>query len=200
MINIKLKPAEEYSDGELLYMLLSGIDSANFEARYDQGLFKKYLEGDIEGLDEKTIMEMRALKVLFSLGYPEDHMGTYLYKALIARMCLDLQRIDEENLVKKSKDILLEYSDAFSNPYHVVARDERDIGIKSFHRYVNDAISNIDYSKADPILAFDIYDGLPNELSISENAYVIATYMLGIREVKQQVKMPYIKAIYSDDK
>ena len=198
MINIELKPAADYSDGELLYMLLTGIDDANFEARWDQGLYQKYLAGDIENFDEKTMLEMKTLELLLRLGYPENHMGTYLYKALIAHMCLRLMNIDSDNFVKESKEVLLEYADAFSTPYHTVARNERDLGIKSFHRYVNDAISKVDYSKTDSKLAFDIYDGLPDELSISENAYAIATHMLGMRETKHSVKMPYIKSIYSD--
>ena len=203
MINIKLKPVEEYSDGELLYMLLAGIGDANFEARWDQGLYQKYLAGNTADFDEKTMLQMKALEMLLQLGYPEDHLGTYLYEALIANMSLklqNLQKYDSESFVKESKKLLLEYADGFTKPYRLVAREERDMGVKTFHRYVNDAISKVDYNKADPALAFNIYDGLPNELSMSENAYAIATYMLGVREVKHQAKMPYIKSIYSDDK
>ena len=200
MVDIKLKPAEEYSDGELLYLLMTGTDGANFEARYDQGLYQKYCNGETEEFSETTKLEMKCLDMLLKLGYPYDELGTYLYKSLIAKMYMDLERLDEKEFIQKSKDLLVLYADPFSKPYFKISRLDRDLGVKKFHLYINNVLKKIDYSKTDPVLSFNIYDGLPEELSVSENAYAIATYMLGKRYVPHKAKMPYVKTLYNGDK
>lgn len=187
-------------DEKDLKNVLNGSSYATFCAKNDRGIYREYKNGDIEKLTEEEIKEMQALSVLENLGYPMDELGTYLYKEVIvyARDEIDGYNRRKEEDKEKAKDLLINLEDAYSNLYHMIAREDLEMGIKSFHICIWRAVQEIDDSKIDRELAEKIFGKNPIPLTYGAQAFKIASYLskkymikYDGAKVKQLLNVPY---------
>lgn len=127
---------------------------------------------------------IEVLDLLAKLGYPMDLVGTYLYKDMILiakNYLLDIQ----DDQVQKNQ-LLAQMQSPYSQFYFDIARNDLDIGIKTFHEYVNEAIENIQYNKADSILMQEIYPIKANEIPVGKNAFLLSQYLVNKQKTEKQ--------------
>lgn len=146
----------------------------------DYKIYKQDPDYIRKGQDES----IDALNLLNNLGYPMDLVGTHLYKdmILVAKDKL-LTAFDDDVLKSQLKE---EMESPYSQFYFDIARNELDIGIKTFHSYIAQAVDNIDYNRVNENLSQAIYgDDSNSQISVLKNAYLIADY-LAKEEVNRQ--------------
>lgn len=137
----------------------------------------RYKSGKISEITEIEQLKMETLDLLESLGYPMDELGTYLYKDVIMSIREQLDVVETREDVKKSASILEEAKSAFSQLYFNLARNERDIGVKEYHRILSRSLSKVDYKKASPELLYKVYGNFPFDMDYGENAFTLANYL-----------------------
>ena len=152
-----MKLLNKYDDYDPLYLVISGVSYAVHVSDCDRKDFCNYKLGDTEGLTNEKKREMDVLLLLENLGYPMDELGTYLYKNLIIEVIKYLDNVSTRQDIINCKYFLAKLKDFFSDIYLNLARFELEMGIKTFHKTILEAISNIDYSKADKNLIYEIY-------------------------------------------
>ena len=159
--------------------VLNGSSYAAFCAKNDREIYHEYKSGETEKLTVEEIKEMQALSVLEDLGYPLDELGTYLYKEVIAhaRDEMDGYNRRKEEDKEKAQALLIDLEDAYSNFYHMIAREDLEMGIKSFHICIWRAVQEIDDSKIDRELAEKIFGKNPIPLTYGAQAFKIASYL-----------------------
>lgn len=136
----------------------------------------KYKNGKIV-LTEEEQMSMDTLDLLESLGYPMDEFGTYLYKDVIMSIRQKLGNIQTRSDIKDSKNILEEAKSPYSQLYFNLARNERDIGVKEYHRIMLNSFKKIDYEKASSEVLYKVYGNIPFGMDYGENAFTLATFL-----------------------
>ena len=137
----------------------------------------RYKNGNISDISEIEQLKMETLDLLESLGYPMDEFGTYLYKDVITTIREQLGVVETREDVRRSASILDEAKSAFSQLYFNLARNERDIGVKEYHRILSQSLSKVDYKKASPELLYKVYGNFPFEMDYGENAFTLANYL-----------------------
>lgn len=174
-----------------------GRSYAKLLAREDMELYRKYNIGDTAEFSEHQLRNMEVLNVLEKLGYPQTELGTYLYKELVMSAFDKIKDFNRKIDKDKAEDLLKEMNDAFSSFYVQVARDDMEIGVKSFHLYIGKAIDRIDESKIDSQLAEKIFGKNPVESNYGVQAFKIASYLskkymikYNGRKVKRLANMP----------
>ena len=65
----------------------------------------------------------------------------------------------------------------FSQLYFNLARNERDMGVKKFHRIIERALSKINYENATSETLYKVYGNFPFEMDYGENAFTLANYL-----------------------
>lgn len=197
----------ENIDEKDLKTVLNGSSYATFCAKNDRELYREYKSGKTEELSELEVKEMQVLSVLENLGYPMDELGTYLYKEVIvyARDEIDGYNRRKEEDKEKAQDLLINLEDAYSNFYHIIARDDLEMGVKSFHIYIWRAVQEIDDSKIDKDLAEKIFGKNPVSLTYGAQAFKIASYLskkymikYDGAKVKQLLNVPYEDRLKGD--
>ena len=129
---------------------------------------------------KETSDEMAILQTLDKLGYPMNENGTYLYKEMIVKVVNDLNKnVDREELHSN-------ISDNFSQFYVDVARNELDIGIKSFHSEIAKAVSKIDEKNVDIGLKDEIFNIGTIVTDYKENAFIIGNYIHKNKTVEKE--------------
>lgn len=140
-------------------------------------------------MTEEKSLEMTVLYVLQNLGYPMDKLGTYLYKNVITSVIYILK----EEPMKKSK-LLTQLEDPFSFFYFNLARNELDMGVKTFHSYIEKSILEIDNEKIDKTLCSQIYNFHQEDIDYGQNALLIGHFIFKcMNTVKQEI--PKIKML-----
>ncbi len=112
--------------------------------------------------------ELEILEFLDNLGFPINEVGTYYYKDLIIRI---LALLDEGISVEEISQALEE---PYSQLYFDVARNELDVGIKSYNGIINLAFEGIDISKANPDLLKIIVEKMNDAISNYQLPLIIA--------------------------
>lgn len=171
---------KDYTDNQRIMFSLHEIDFFIEELYNDKKRYKKYCEGNLQNASEEKIQEMQVLSLLEKLGYPMDEMGTYLYKNMVIKISNHLKEVKSQKEISDCKNLILDLKDGFSQFYLDVARNDLDIGVKTFHKCLERAISKIDYSKADPILIWKVYGNVNEEMDYGEHAFIIGAYVSGI--------------------
>ena len=82
----------------------------------------------------------------------------------------------------------------FSQFYIDVARNDLDVGIKTFHSHIEDAFTKVNLSKADPSLLFELCHNSSNNINYGEYAFIICQYLTTKKvsdkqQVVKQIKM-----------
>ena len=137
----------------------------------------RYKNGNISDISEIEQLKMETLDLLESLGYPMDEFGTYLYKDVITTIREQLGIVETREDVRITTSILDEAKSAFSQLYFNLARNERDIGVKEYHRILSKSLSKVDYKKASPELLYMVYGNFPFEMDYGENAFALANFL-----------------------
>ena len=173
-----IQSVKEFSKEKQFEMFMQGTSFAMYEANRDKNNYEKYKTVGKEELSEETIIDMTILEVLQNLGFPMDRLGTYLYKDMIREIYDKLENMKTIKEVYQYKTLLNELGNIYSSFYLQIAREWKEIGIKSFHIYIQNAIDKIDETKASQTLLNDIYDNNWNKKNYGIDAYKIAAYTL----------------------
>lgn len=167
----------------------NGLTYAMRVVKKNRELYKKYSNNIEVTLSDEQMKHMEVLETLENLGFPMDEVGTHYYKDVILSICDDINN-EESNLV-------YELDNMHSNLYHMIARDEYDMGTKVFNAYINGAIERIARERADKDLMCSIfgmtYDDFPvfeyddnKNKTFGREAYCIAMYLVG--KVNEKVR------------
>lgn len=154
--------------------------------------YHKYKEGCFEVLSEDILPKMEVLDFLEKLGFSIDNPGTYLYKDMVVKAMDYLNGTDNFGNSISRDELLQQMKKPFSQFYTDVARNNLDIGIKTFHAYVEQAIENISYANADAGLLFEVYSNFSQHSDYGEYAFAIA---LCIAEKEKSNKKGSVKQI-----
>ncbi len=166
---MKKEQKEELERYKKMIPYLQNASYAFYSASNDRDSYIDYKMGRIDKLTNSTLIELKVLELLEKLGYSMDEVGTYFYKDLILEVYRNLKEKDKTNL----EETLI---DKFSQLYYYIATEDKEIGIKSFHSYIEKAVDEIDSSSTDKELKEKIY----GDKSIEQyglNALNIASYL-----------------------
>ncbi|MBO5121385.1 MAG: hypothetical protein J6C28_06850 [Bacilli bacterium] len=141
--------------------------------------YAKYKSGSSEGFSEERVEQMEVLNVLEKLSFPMDEVGTYFFKDMIVKAKRYLNGTDDFGREISQEELLQELQDPFSQFYFDLARNELDIGLKTFHTTIEHALESVDYEKADTTLLLEIYSNFSKETDYGEHALMIAKHMNG---------------------
>lgn len=146
-------------------------------------------------ISEDHALEMETLSILEQLGYPMNHIGTYLYKNMIIKVANHLELIiDKNDYEDECKKLISQIETPFSQFYVDVARNDLDIGVKSFHQNVTKAVENVNYSVADPNLLINFNNSVFGKNDYKKQSFVIGAYVL--EHLKQKEKaVSFIKSL-----
>ena len=163
---------------EELIRVLQGTSFAVYSAKKDKEKYELYKKGELKNIDEETKKELKILDILERLGYPMNELGTYLYKDLINEVCDEMKGVSTRRDIDKCRILLQELTDTYSNLYHYIAREWKEMGIKTFHLYIGQATERIDKEKIDKELSKKIYGNNHNSQDYGLHAFQIAAYTL----------------------
>lgn len=190
-----LKRNEEYSQDEKLLMILYGSSFAVFVTNKDRDKYKKFKAGEEQELSESDSKSMNVLSILDRLGYPMEELGTYLYKEVITEICNSLKGITgKRSDMEKCKSILAQLNIGFSQFYYNIAREYLEMGVKTFHLYIQQAIEKINYEKVDLDLSYQIFGANRTEQNYGLQAFQLAAYTLGFC-IEKEVHPPIVKKL-----
>ncbi len=167
---------DKFSKEQNKKMVLSGSSFAMFCANKSKEDYAKYLAGEKEDFSDDKLRDMRILNLLARLRFNLDELGTYLYKDLIVEVYEKIKDVSNRKDMDKCRALMSDLSDAYSSIYHYVARECNEIGVKSFHLYIQKAIEKIDEEKVDLELALKVYGQNPEEQNYGAEAFRLAAY------------------------
>ena len=190
-----MKDLENLQENQMFALVLSSSDVAVYDFFSTRKDYDKFKNGMSEEFSEERKIEMETLALLENLGYPMEELGTNLYKNMIVNLIDYLNNQSAENEMINDRELILQLKNPFSQFYVDVARNDLDMGIKTFHKHIENALLKVDYSKRDPILLHKIYNNNFNEeIDCGENALILASYMTKKLEVKKE-ELPKIKKL-----
>lgn len=132
-----------------------------------------------ELLSGMPAQDVEVLDILFKLGFPKDERGTYCYKDMIVQAIHHLDGFDVRHDPISEDELLKQMQSKYSQFYFDIARNDLDIGIKTFHTYINHALSSVDYACVDPSVLSEIYGDFSEEADYGKHAFVIAKNIYG---------------------
>ena len=150
---------------------------AAFVARKENEVYNNLKKGNFKDLTVSEERDIEILSILEKLGYPMSHLGTYLYKDLITLVCDEIEDMGISELQSKNEEMLDSLNNGYSNLYIGIASDDKELGCKTFHSYIEGAIEEIDEEKIDTSLASRIYGTIEN-ITYGTAAMHIAQYYL----------------------
>lgn len=150
---------------------------AAFVARKENKVHNNFKKGIFKDLTVSEERDIEILSILEKLGYKMSHLGTYLYKDLIASVCDEIEDMGISELQSEEEEMLEFLNNGYSSLYVGIASDDKELGCKTFHYYIEDAISKIDEEKIDTSLASRIY-GTSEDITYGTAALHIAEYYL----------------------
>ncbi len=95
--------------------------------------YSVYKDGALSNMSEEEQQEMNVLEVLEQLGFPMDKTGTYLYKEIIMKTMEELEMVETK---EEERNLKTAMENSYSQFYLDIARNNLDIGLKSFHGYI----------------------------------------------------------------
>ena len=195
-----IKRLVEFSELEKLNMIISGTDYAMFEAQLDKKLYEKSKKGELEEISETQERDLKILRILEGLGYPMDELGTYLYKDVIAEAYEKVKDVSRRKDMDKCRELMTSLNDAYSDFYRWIARDDKEMGVKSFHFYIEEAISKIDENSIDKELAVKIFGSNPEDLNYGLQAFQLACYASNRYSMGPDFKKPKVMGLSNSPK
>lgn len=179
-----IKDLKKCSHEENKKMFLYGTSYAMWLTNYEKALYEKSKKEPIEDLKSFEKISIQILSLLEKLGYPMDELGTYLYGKVILSVCENLNEIIRDEDIERYNKLVSDLNDAYSSFYLWIAKEDLEMGLKSFHLYIEQAISKIDDHKSNKELVSSIYDKDITELNYGEQALYLASYLLKIYQIE----------------
>lgn len=168
------------SEEERMNYIMYGLDVVSFCVHDDIAAYAKYKAGQVDGMSCAKKSEMEVLSILEQLGYPMDAAGTYLYKEVVVRVKDHLAAVRTRREVLGCVNLILQLKDKYSQFYFDIARNDLDLGVKSFHYLLEEMLERIDEAKVDPVLCKRIYGGFNECMNYGEHAFVLGAYAAGV--------------------
>ena len=163
------------------------ITLANLMAKTDRKCYKDYKKGEYDNIPNEKLPDMIVLSGLEALGYPMDELGTYLYKTVVLGACSEMKDIDLKDMVAMN-NLILELNVRTSEFYHNLARNELEMGVKTFHSYIIKAVESINADKINAELESKIF-GDTKPASYGTQAFKIALYLNGKNKDRKNNKV-----------
>ena len=130
--------------------------------------------------------ETSAILLLEKLGYPMDRLGTYLQKTIILRVAEYLETgLTVRNESITEEELKMELNNYFSQFYFEIARNELDIGTRTFHAHIKDAVEKIDYSKVDENIIDNLFYNCPKSIDYAKQAFILGSYIANTKTKTQ---------------
>lgn len=147
----------------------------------DKQDYEAYKNGELEFKNIDRIQEMKILYILEKLGFSMDLVGTYYFKKIIKKAM-------EEVFNKECEPEILELNikNKYSQFYVDIARNELGIGLKTFHKYIEGVIEQIDFQNEKNLIS-QIYNS-SYEMDYTTLAYTIANYMVENLNIINEIK------------
>lgn len=146
--------------------------------------YEQYKSGSTEGFSEERLEQMEILSVLDKLRFPMDEVGTYFYKDVIVKAKRYLDGVDDFGNRISQGELLQELRSPYSQFYFDLARNDMDIGLKTFHSNIEHALESVDYGQADTTLLQEIYSNFSEEADYGEHALAISKYLRNAKQKK----------------
>lgn len=195
-----IKKLVDLTELEKLNMLIDGTSYAMFEAHLDKEAYEKSKKGELEEISEIQERDIKILRILEGLGYPMDELGTYLYKDVIAEAYEKVKDVSSRRDMDKCRELMASLNDAYSDFYRWIARDDKEIGVKSFHFYIGEAISKIDDNSIDKELAIKVFGSNPEDLNYGLQAFQLACYASDRYSMEPDFKKPKVMGLSNSPK
>lgn len=148
----------------------------------DKRDFMNYKLNSLYNVSEERIQEMEILEMLEKLGFPVQDVGTYFFKNMIVKAIHHLDGVDDFGNSISQERLLREMKSPYSQFYVDVARNDLDIGIKTFHLHIEHTLSYVNYVDTDATLLFEIYSNFSKETDYGEHAFIIAKHMKALKQ------------------
>lgn len=146
--------------------------------------YAKYKAGSSEEFSEDRLVQMKILSTLEKLSFPMNEVGTYFFKDMVVKAMRYLDGTDDFGSPISQSELLKELKSPYSQFYFDLARNELDIGVKTFHSHIEHALESVDYGQADTTLLSEIYSNFSKEADYGEHALIIARHMNNAKEKK----------------
>ncbi len=131
------KIPRELKKEEFFPVFIGGLQGKNYGVDADWKKYLDYKKGVVQPISQKEILEMRILELLEDQGFSLKELGTYLYKDVVQNV---IECLQDPNM--KIDILQQELSNRYSQFYFDISRNERDMGLKTFHFYIRLALSN----------------------------------------------------------
>ena len=151
------------------------MDYAVYSAKEEKNLYDSLKKGMPYVLTELQKNEVEILSILEKLGFPMSQLGTYLYKDVIVEAC-NIINEGEITSNNKRRKLIARLNDGYDEIYKQIASEDKEIGCKTFHSYIEGAIKDIDETRTDTSLAEKIYGD--KDITYGTAAFRIADYYL----------------------
>ena len=167
--------------------IISDLYCACFSIREQYKQYLNYKENKLNDISEDKKKEMETLNLLEELGYSIEKVGTYFYKDMILKIVEYLENLEEVNGFKKYNKLLEELANHYSNFYFDLARNDLDVGIKTFHEILKNQISSIDHNNANEEKFHEVFGTKEiNNLDYVEKAFIISSYLYLNKRIKRE--------------
>ena len=173
-----IKDCKEFTEVEQILMIMDGTSFAMYEANLDKENYENFKKGVTKDIDKDTLKDMKILNLLERLGYPMNEIGTYFFKDVISDAYDSIQDVHGRRDMDKCRNLLSQLTDTFSDFYRYIATDWKEIGITSFHLYIQKSLEQIDNNKVDKELSKRIYGNNSEDNNYGLHAFQIAAYAL----------------------
>lgn len=153
----------------------------NSSPSYYDSSCEKYWKGRINGFDsielsEREKDEMNILYLLELLGFSKNETGTFLYKEMIVEASNELKNAEKEEKQMIKSAMTYPYSQFYFN----IARNNLDMGIKTFHQFVSLSYENRTTNRVKPQIARRI------GIDVNSSDYMLQAYKIAEYYVRQQ--------------
>lgn len=168
-------------------VFLNSIDFMASTAHKDKESYEAYKKNH-ELIGDASVEELEIIAILEKLGYPTGEVGTYLYKALIVCVLDYLRGFPVRREVLSEEELKEQLDNPFSQLFFDIARNDMDLGIKTFHAAITRASANIDVASVDRDIINQIFAGNYEPINYSSNALNIAKYYFELGSFKKSDK------------
>ena len=167
------KQLRQFNEDERISMLSYSAFYAKSEAK----ISKKQYEKQIENSSMSQDVDIAIIQCLEKLGFPLDEMGTYLYKDVISNVIDSLVKNDDE---VQRQQLTEQLNHTYSQFYFDVAKNDNDMGVNTFHAYIQKALSKINPEKKDLELVNRLFSSNEEPIGYGEEAFVIGNFIRNI--------------------
>ena len=174
-------------DDERLNVFFNSVNFMANVVHQDKKAYEAYKRTQ-EVVEGASIEELEILNILDELGYPLGEIGTYLYKALIVNILNYLRGVPIRREVLSEEELKEQLNNPFSQLFFDIARNDMDLGIKTFHAAINRASANVDIESVNRKMSEEIFSGNFDPVDYSFNALDIAKYYFELRDFRKNSK------------